>query len=110
MIGSDFIRQNPCRYCALGYTDKYGRSYPSFRDECYQCENNKKHKEYLTSQRKFQQGDPITTMDDLLNQKWVIWNGFTKHIEFIKSFQLRFVFDMLNKKTIYKAIGREEQN
>ena len=78
------IKQNPCRYCALAYVHS-GRHSPSWRDECAKCENDKKHKEYLKSQRKFVEGEPITTLSELLEQEWVMWYHNLKHIEVIKS-------------------------
>lgn len=63
------MKQNPCRYCALSYEYK-GKHYQGSK-ECRQCENIKKHKEYLKSQRKFEIGEPIKTLDELLEQEWL---------------------------------------
>lgn len=62
------MKQNPCRYCALAREYK-GRHFSSFFDEkCAICEYNKRHNEYLKNQRKFEAGEPIKTIDELLEQ------------------------------------------
>lgn len=98
------MKQNPCRYCALSYEYK-GKHYQGSK-ECRQCENIKKHKEYLKSHRKFEVGEPIKTLDELLEQEWVIWGYKTTHIEVIKSLQLRLVLRLLENNSICKAIKK----
>lgn len=98
------MKQNPCRYCALSYEYKW-KHYPGSK-ECGHCENIKKHEEYLKNQRKFEIGKPIKTLDELLEQEWVMWGNRTTHIEVIKSLQLRFVLRLLENNSIRKAIRK----
>lgn len=101
------MKQNPCRYCALS-THYRGKTFPAFREECYKCENLKKHREYLQSQRKFIEGEPITGLDELLQQEWVMWYHQTKHIEVFKNMQLRSVLLFLERGAFHRAIRKEE--
>ena len=97
------MKANPCRYCALHtkYKNKYHQGYSN---ECYTCKNLAEHKEYLKSQRKFEAGEPITNIQDLLKETWVICYGATKHIEIFKSMPLRVVLGFLSSGHVYKAI------
>ena len=100
------MKQNPCRYCALS-TEISGKYYSSHLEQCRDCENLKKHKEYLKSQRKFVEGDPITDLSELLEQQWVMWYHQTKHIEVFKSMQIRIVLRWLEMGAFRKAIRKE---
>lgn len=100
------MKQNPCRYCTLANEHK-GRHLPRFWDEkCAKCEYNKKHKEYLKSKRKFEIGEPIKTIDELLEQEWVMWGDKTTHIKVIKNLQLRFILQALENNWFRKAIRK----
>ena len=102
------MRANPCRYCVLHYYDEPTKSYKQgYKEECLACENLKLHKEYLNSQRKFETGELITSIDDLLKETWVIWHNSTKHIEIFKSMPLRVVYGFLRAGAFRKAIPRE---
>ena len=102
------MKQNPCRYCALS-TEISGKYYSSHLEQCRDCENLKKHKEYLKSQRKFVEGDPITDLSELLEQEWVMWYHQTKHIEVFKSMQIRIVLWWLEMGAFRKAIRKESE-
>lgn len=104
------MKQNPCRYCNFGY--KYKNRYgPSYDPECADCQNLKQHREYLKSQRKYEIGEPITRMDVLLEQEYVYCGcaDIPKHIEAVKSLQLRIVLDILRKGHFYKAVKKESE-
>lgn len=104
-----FIKQNPCRYCVLA--DEYkGRHFPSlYLDKCLACEHRKRHNAYLKSQRKFEIGKPIKTIDELLEQEWIMWDDRLTHIEVIKSLQLRFVLKALKNNWFMKAIRKNTE-
>lgn len=99
------MKQNPCRYCALSW-EHQGKHSPSYEKQCAECENLKSHKDYLQSQRKFIEGEPITSLDELLQQKWVMWYHNTKHIEVIKHTQLSMVLCWLERGALRKAIRK----
>ena len=103
------MKQNPCRYCALSYEYK-GKHSPSYEKQCKECENSKKHREYLQSQRKFVEGEPITSLDELLKQEWVMWYHNTKHIEVIKHTQLATVLKWLENGAFRKAIRKNVES
>ena len=102
------MKQNPCRYCALSTKTRYGHK-PSHDNECVDCENLKKHVAYLDEHRKFIEGEPITDLTELLQQEWVMWYHQTKHIEVIKSTQLRRVLRWLEIGAFRKAIRKESE-
>ena len=100
------MKQNPCRYCALAYVHN-GRHSPSWNDKCAECQNIKNHREYLKSQRKFVEGEPITTLEELLKQEWVMWYHPSKHIEVIKSTNIRTVPRWMEIGAFRKAIRNQ---
>mgnify|MGYP007096270352 FL=1 len=102
------VQRNPCRYCASSYYDK--RTKPALKPECSSCEWRKEHKYYLQSKRQFIPGEPITDLNTLSEQEWVLLYGHTKHIEVIKSMTLRTVLMLLKKGEFCKAIKREKEN
>ena len=102
------MKQNPCRYCVLS-TKIFGKHYSSHLEQCRDCENIKKHKEYLKTHRKFVEGEPITDLNELLQQEWVMWYHQTKHIEVFKSIQIRIVLRWLEIGAFRKAIRKESE-
>ena len=58
--------------------------------------------------RKYNKGEPITSLTELLEQTWVIWRHKTIHIEVIKSWQIRFVVLEINNGRIFKAEKNEK--
>lgn len=105
------MRQNPCRYCKLSFEWK-GKHMKSYRGECQNCENFELHQKYLESKRMFKVGEPITELNELLSQTWVMLHGRTKHIEVIKNFQFGTVEKLLNGGSLRKAIKKpcEKEN
>lgn len=101
------MKQNPCRYCALSWEHK-GRHSPSYEKQCGECENIKKHREYLWSQRQFERGEQIESFDELGQQQWVFVGLAERasHIEVVKSWQLRIILNLLNSGKFYKAIRK----
>lgn len=102
------MRQNPCRYCAVSMLYKGGHG-PTWTPECRNCEKRKKHQEYLQKKRKFEKGEVITSVEDLLKQEWVMLGESTRHIEVLKSMPLRVVLMFLNGNKIYKAMRKESE-
>lgn len=106
------MKQNPCRYCYAAY-EKKGRHTHGWSKECHECEYRRKHEKYLESQRKFIVGEKICDMDELLKQEYVFWGigiKTPKHIEVIKSLQLRTVLNSLANGCFYKAIRKEKND
>lgn len=100
------MKQNPCRYCSFSFNYK-GKHEPQWRNEaCQNCEDIKKHENYLQSQRKFVEGEPITSLDELLRQEWVMWYHNTKHIEVIKHTQLSTVLRWLELGAFHRAVRK----
>lgn len=100
------MRQNPCRYCSSS-TEYNGKHYMSLSNEkCVKCKHIVEHKNYLKQKRMFEEGEPITTLDELLKQTWVIWHHSTKHIEVIKNNTINTVLRWLEIGAIRKAVRR----
>lgn len=102
------MRQNPCRYCSSS-VDIKGKHFASFSEKCCECDYRKKHMEYLKKHRKFDEGEPIMSLDELLKQEWVMLYHITKHIEVIKNAQLSTVLKWLENGAIHKAIRKESE-
>lgn len=104
------MRQNPCRYCALSWEYK-GKHYPSYESPCAECENIKRHRDYLKSKRKFEIGQVILNFDELMKQEYVFVGmvDIPKHIEVVKSWQVRSVLGILKNKHFHKAIKKESE-
>ena len=66
-----------------------------------------KHVEYLKSKSKFEAGEPITSLEELLEQEYIMWFGLTKHIEVIKQAQLSRILMWLEMGAIRKAVRKD---
>lgn len=97
---------NPCRKCEFYFAYK-NRHYPSYSETCRLCDKRKKYDEYKLSKRMFVAGDVITTLDELLEQEWVVWQGMTKHIEVIKHLQFKCVIGLIEGGYLRKAVRKE---
>jgi hypothetical protein len=106
------MKQNPCRYCALSWENKGKHFYSSFDEHCAKCENIKKHREYLKSQRKFEIGQVISDFGELMKQEWVYVGmaNSPSHIEVVKSWQVRSVLRILDNRRFHKAIRKESED
>lgn len=103
------MKQNPCRYCSSS-VEVNGKHYPSYISEkCCECDYRKQHLEYLKKNRKFEEGEPITSLEELLKQEWVMLYHNTKHIEVIKHTQLSIVLKRLGNGDFHKAIRKESE-
>ena len=67
-----------------------------------------KHREELDKRRMFSKGEQITTLEELLNETFVILHGRTWHIEAVKSLQMRIVLDWVKYGRFYKAIRKDD--
>ena len=103
------MKQNPCRYCVLSKINRNGKHYPGYVLECRNCENLINHKKYLEKHRKFDVGEPIKSLELLLEQEWVMWGNRTTHIEAVKSLQLRIILRGLENNGFRKAIRKESE-
>ena len=63
----------------------------------------------MDEHRKYVEGEPITDWTELLQQEWVMWYHQTKHIEVIKSMQIRIVLRCLETGAFRKAIRKESE-
>lgn len=61
------------------------------------------------SKRKFEAGEPITDLQTLLSQEWVIWHGQTKNVEMFRSMTIRTVEQFIKNGAFRKA-ERKENN
>lgn len=98
---------NPCRECALSLCIN-NHCYPAYNKICNLCNKRKKYEEYRLSKRMFVAGDTITTLDELLEQEWVMWHGRTRHIEVIKHLQLSNVIGLIEGGYLRKAVRKEQ--
>ena len=80
-----------------------------FDEKCSDCEKRKAHEEYLASKRKYEIGEPITSLDELYAQDFVMLGGKIKHISIIQSMTFRTVYLFLQRGAIRRAIKKEEQ-
>mgnify|MGYP005894127827 CR=1 FL=1 len=103
------MSKNPCTNCNNAF-EYYSRHFPNRRTcrECKCCEKRSHYEEYLKSRRKYEVGDPIKNIDELLKQDVVMFCGRTKNIAFIKNFQLQFILNCLSTGRICKAVKKKE--
>lgn len=100
------MRENPCRYCALHIQIRNRYTHSMLDSRCMACEEFKKHQEYLKSHRKFEQGEVITDINQLLGETWVMMFGRPKHIAALKNMQLGTLLHFISSRMIYKAIDK----
>lgn len=101
------VTRNPCQRCVAAAVYKK-KHLPSFTVECRQCKPRKEHEEYLVSKRKFEPGEPITDLQTLLSQEWVIWCGQTKNVEMFRSMTVRTVEGFLRRGAFRKAVKKDD--
>lgn len=101
------VSQNPCQYCPMAFEWKGRRTTSIFNPYCRECIPYREHQAFLESKRMFASGDPIRSLDELLEQTWVMFNGRVKHIEVIKSAAMRTVLGWLQNGLLRKAIKKE---
>lgn len=70
------------------------------------CEKRKKYNEWRKSQRKYEKGEPIKSLEELLACEFVMFYHKTTHIEVIKSFQLRAVLKYISNGGLCHAIKK----
>lgn len=102
------MKQNPCRYCALASVYGGHHTISLYNNRCLHCENHAKHQKYLDQHRKYEKGEQIKSLDELLQQECVMWFNHTRHIEFIKNWQFGYILKQLKNGNLYKAIKKEE--
>ncbi len=103
------MKQNPCRRCSL--SEKFKNMHvPSWKPECGECEKLKEHRKFLETKRKFKEGAPINSLDELLKQEYVMWYHQTRHIEVIKHTQLATILHWLNRGAFHMAIRKESED
>jgi DNA-directed RNA polymerase subunit RPC12/RpoP len=103
------LKQNPCRYCSSSIEYKGRHTGSSFNNECIKCEYSKSHKKYLESQRKFTEGETITSIEELITQEWVMWNHSIKHIEIFKHMHLGIVLRYIENGAFKKAVVKQPE-
>lgn len=102
------VTRNPCRYCVAAFHNKRtGHHIPNFTVECQVCENRKEYNRHLESKRKYTDGHPIVSLDELLEQEFVMMHGKPKHISFIQSMTLRTVLLFLRNGSLKRAERKE---
>lgn len=104
---SEIVKEKFMNALSVNLNGKHCSRYSS--EECAKCENIQKHREYLLSQRKFAEGEQITSIEELLKQEWVMWYHSTKHIEVFKNMQLNLVLKFLKNGAFRKAIRKESE-
>ena len=103
---------NPCTHCLSAEHFKIGKTQKRSFHYCNEisvCGKYLRHKEYLLSKRKYRQGEPITSLDELLQQQFVYVFRSIRHIEVVKHLQLATILSAINRKGIYKAIKKSEE-
>lgn len=99
------MRKPDCRACREKHSAEFAKS--TF-GRCNDCRPMQKYQTQLASRRKFAQGETITTLDELLQQEWVVAHGRGKHIKAIKNMQLEIVLHWIEHGYFHKAIRKED--
>ena len=99
------MSRNPCRTCEKSFVYK-NRHMPGWKCK-HGCERYGEHQKYLETKRKFRKGERITSLEELLSKRWVMWGHTPRHIEVIKCMQLRSVIKFIEAGYFYDAIRKE---
>ena len=67
-----------------------------------------KREERNEKKRKYRKGDPITSVNELLDQEMVYWRDKITPRGWFLSWQLKMAYDAINRGEIYKAIRKGE--
>lgn len=103
------MSKNPCYGCSHAY-HPYTRSMPSKSIWCNGCIDRIYHQEWLKAQRKYTEGETISSLDELMQQEYIMLRGTPKHIKVIQSMTLRTVQGFLVRGAIRKALVKGEPN
>ena len=49
----------------------------------------------MAYKKKYAKGEPITSLDELMKQQWVMWGDRPRHMGFVGSMQMRTVFRLM---------------
>lgn len=60
--------------------------------------------------RKYDKGDKITSLDELVQQEFVYWNDKITHRGWATSWQIRMAYNAIQKGIIFKAIKIQKEN
>ena len=66
-----------------------------------------KHEEALEKQREYKKGEPIETLDQLVNQDFICLNNKTYNRSWFLNWQLSYTNELITKKKLFKAIKKE---
>ena len=66
-----------------------------------------KHEEALAKQRKYEKGEPIETLDQLVNQDFIYLNNKIYNHGWFLSWQLSYANELISRKKLFKAIKKE---
>lgn len=66
-----------------------------------------KHEETLEKQRKYEKGEPIETLDQLVNQDFIYLNNKIYNHSWFLSWQLSYTNELIISKKLFKAIKKE---
>lgn len=103
--------KNPCANCKDAKHFVIGKTKTRHCHYCTAstvCDKYIKYRELLQSKRKYEQGEPISNINELLEQEFVYVFGGIRHIEVVKHLQLATIISMIFGKRIYKAIKKVE--
>ena len=70
----------------------------------------KKHQIKLESKRKYKKGEPIKSLDELMNQEFVYMNHKIYHYGWFASWQGHWLKKCIDNKWLFKAINKEQDN
>lgn len=102
------VTKNPCRGCENTFIYR-GKHYPSIKKECNKCDVRSWYGYYMETRRQYRSGEPITDMNMLLKQTFVMWYGKTKSIEAIRSMTVRTVETFLKNGAFKMAVRKEDK-
>lgn len=61
------------------------------------------HRKNLDKRRKFKRGEVIKSLDELLEQTWVMCSTKTMHIKAVKCWQLSFIERLIAEGVLFKV-------
>lgn len=61
----------------------------------------------MSYKRKYQKGEPITSLDELMEQEFIYWRDKITHRGWFLSWPLRLAHDAMSVGILFRAVSKE---
>ena len=102
--------KHPCKECPYAEHHPRGKTGKQHYHTCTKggCEKKEKYHEYRISTRKYIQGEPIKSIEELLGEEMIYIFGVPRHIQYVKQLSIALILNQIRFGRVNKAIKKTE--